>query len=115
MTKTFTASALMMLVDEGKVSITDPVEKYLPEIKGQLVAGDDKTPAHAPQRPITITDILTHTSGLVLASEKTLKKEQSLAADVKHIAETTADCTNYHSFGSRPFRSDHQSHHGGCL
>jgi len=87
MTKTFTASALMMLVDEGKVSVADPVEKYLPEFKGQMIAGDDKTSAHPPRRSITITDILTHTSGLVLASEKTLKKEHNLAADVTHIAE----------------------------
>ena len=86
MTKTFTATALMMLVDEGKVRIDDPVEKYLPEFKGQMIAGNDKTPAHAPKRPINITDILTHTSGLVLANDKTLKREYSLAANVANIA-----------------------------
>ncbi len=86
MTKTITATALMMLVNEGKVKIDDPVEKYLPEFKGQVVAGNDKTPAHPPQRPITLTDILTHTSGLVLANDKTLKREYSLAAHVADIA-----------------------------
>ena len=35
MTKPITATALMMLVDEGKVNVDDPVEKYLPEFKGQ--------------------------------------------------------------------------------
>jgi hypothetical protein len=38
MSKSITASALMMLVDEGKVDVDDPVEKYLPEFKGQQVA-----------------------------------------------------------------------------
>jgi CubicO group peptidase (beta-lactamase class C family) len=86
MTKTITATALMMLVDEGKVKIDDPVEKYLPEFKGQMIAGNDKTPAHLPKRPINITDILTHTSGLVLANDKTLKWARSLATDVGFIA-----------------------------
>ncbi|MCX6911188.1 MAG: serine hydrolase [Verrucomicrobia bacterium] len=86
MTKTFTAAALMMMVDEDKVNVSDPVEKYLPEFKGQMIAGNDKTLAHPPKHPITITDILTHTSGLVLANEKTLKKEYSLATNVMHIA-----------------------------
>ena len=35
--KPITATALMMLVDEGKVNLDDPVEKYLPEFKGQMV------------------------------------------------------------------------------
>src|SRR5258708_28656500 len=37
MTKSFTATALLMLVDEGKLTLDDPVEKYLPEFKGQMV------------------------------------------------------------------------------
>jgi CubicO group peptidase (beta-lactamase class C family) len=37
MSKSLTATALMMLVDEGKVSLDDPVEKYLPEFKEQDV------------------------------------------------------------------------------
>src|SRR5882757_8377598 len=37
MTKPMTATAVMMLVDEGKLSLSDPVDKYLPEFKGQQV------------------------------------------------------------------------------
>ena len=37
MTKPITATALMMLVDEGKVNVDDPVEKYLPEFNGQML------------------------------------------------------------------------------
>lgn len=70
-TKPMTAAALMMLVDEGKISLDDPVEKYLPEFKGQMVAVEQdeahtllKKPAH----PITIRNILSHTSGLAFSS-----------------------------------------------
>jgi len=38
--KPITAAALMILVDEGKVSVDDPVEKYLPEFKGQMVQAE---------------------------------------------------------------------------
>ena len=86
MTKSMTATALMMLVDEGKVAVSDPVEKVLREFKGQAIAGDDQTPAHPPRRPITIKDVLTHTSGLILAGDRTLKREHSLATNVANIA-----------------------------
>ena len=45
MTKSITSVALMMLVDEGKVNLDDPVEKYLPAFKGQMV-DDRKSPPH---------------------------------------------------------------------
>src|SRR5262249_46289316 len=38
MSKAITASGLMVLVDEGKVNLDDPVEKYLPEFKNQMLA-----------------------------------------------------------------------------
>ena len=62
MTKPMTAMALMMLVEEGKVKLDDPVEKYVPEFKGIQV----RTPQGlvAAQRRITVKDILTHTSGI---------------------------------------------------
>jgi len=68
MTKPMTAMGLMMLVDEGKASIDDPVEKHLPEFTGQMmVASTDRdagtTTLRKPSRPITIKDLLTHTAG----------------------------------------------------
>ena len=75
MSKPLTATALMMLVDEGKVSLDDPVEKYLPEFTGQQVE-QDGIEMHPPRHPITVREIMSHTSGLVLASEKTLKRTQ---------------------------------------
>jgi CubicO group peptidase (beta-lactamase class C family) len=67
MTKPVTAVAIMILADERKLSVEDPVEKHLPEFRGQqLVAG--RTAAgptlKPPPRPITLRDLLTHTSGL---------------------------------------------------
>jgi CubicO group peptidase (beta-lactamase class C family) len=71
MSKPITAAALMMLVDDGKVKLDDPVEKYLPEFKGQWVAishDDDYLLLRKPKRPMTVRQILSHTSGLPFKS-----------------------------------------------
>jgi CubicO group peptidase (beta-lactamase class C family) len=74
MTKPFTSVAAMILVEEGKLLLADPVSKYLPELANLQVAlmetTDGKTtyrlvPA---ERPITIQDLLRHTSGLAYAN-----------------------------------------------
>jgi CubicO group peptidase (beta-lactamase class C family) len=71
MSKPITATAFMMLVDEGKVNLDDPVEKYLPEFKGQMVIAE-KDETHVvlkkPKHPITVRNILSHTSGLAFKS-----------------------------------------------
>ncbi len=68
MTKPVTAVALMILVEEGKVVISDPVEKYLPEFRGlwlnQSGATDKERKQVRPLRRITLRDLLTHTSGM---------------------------------------------------
>lgn len=67
MTKPITAAGVMMLVDEGKVKLDDPVEKYLPEFHGQMVAaakGDPQAKPQEPVHPITVRECLSHTSGL---------------------------------------------------
>jgi len=69
MTKPVTAAAVMMLQDEGKLNVDDPVEKFLPEFRNQwLVQELDtnamKTVLVKPARPITLRDLLTHTSGI---------------------------------------------------
>ncbi len=72
MSKPITGAALMMLVDEGRVRIDDPVETYLPEFAGQwLITEADE--AHQvlrkPAHPITVRNVLTHTSGLPFRSD----------------------------------------------
>jgi CubicO group peptidase (beta-lactamase class C family) len=72
MTKPLASTALMMLVEEGKVQLTDPVSKFLPAFKGQQVsvAQADSTFARVnytlvpAAREMTIQDLLRHTSGL---------------------------------------------------
>jgi CubicO group peptidase (beta-lactamase class C family) len=69
--KPITATALMMLVDEGKVKLDDPVEKYLPEFRHlQLAVYQDKEVQvlKKPHRPVTVRDILSHTSGMPFKS-----------------------------------------------
>ena len=65
--KSITATALMMLVDEGKVSVDDAVEKYLPEFRGQTFVAEqdaDHVLLRLPAHPVTVRNLLTHTSGL---------------------------------------------------
>jgi CubicO group peptidase (beta-lactamase class C family) len=67
MTKPMTGVAIQILADQGKLKVTDPVEKYLPEFKGQMLVKEKNKDAlilGKPSRPITLRDLLTHTSGL---------------------------------------------------
>jgi len=69
LTKPITCAGIMVLADEGKISVIDPVEKYLPEYKGLKVTGCAGTAGYAcealtPSRPIDIEDLMMHTSGL---------------------------------------------------
>jgi CubicO group peptidase (beta-lactamase class C family) len=59
MTKPITATAVLVLQDEGKLSIDDPAAKYLPEL-GRMKNADGS----ALKTPISIKHLLTHTSGL---------------------------------------------------
>lgn len=70
MTKPITSVGVMMLVDEGKVALTDPLAKYVPEFADTPVAVSRKDgdkvvwSTEKAKRPITIHDLLTHTSGI---------------------------------------------------
>lgn len=67
MTKPITAIGIMMLAEEGKLALRDPVEQYLPEFHNQRVAantGPDNARLSVPDHAITIRDLLTHTAGI---------------------------------------------------
>ena len=64
MTKAVTAVAVMMLVDEKKIQLTDPASKYLPEFKNVMVQEGGVSAPRRPSREITVQDLLLHTSGL---------------------------------------------------
>jgi CubicO group peptidase (beta-lactamase class C family) len=72
MSKPVTATAILMLQDEGKLSVKDPVAKYLPGF------ADLKTPSGKPAN-LTITQILTHTSGLGEATGPAEKQARTLS------------------------------------
>ena len=70
MSKPVTSLAVMMLVEDGKIALSDPVSKYIPQLGG-LKVGVEKPGASGPtleldpvRREMTIQDLLRHTSGL---------------------------------------------------
>ena len=66
MTKPIVSVAAMMLVEEGRLLITDPVSKYIPAFANTKVgvANGDKIDLAPLKRPITVQDLMRHTSGL---------------------------------------------------
>jgi len=65
MTKSITAVAVMMLHEEGRFALTDPVSKYLPEFRRVTVfVSGESGPTRPPAREMTVEDLLLHTSGL---------------------------------------------------
>lgn len=69
MTKPVTSVAVMMLVEEGKVALDDPISKYLPELSNRYVftdfnLEDGSYSAQPAKTEMTIRHLLTHTSGL---------------------------------------------------
>lgn len=72
MTKPMTATAVLMLQDEGKLNVTDPVSKYIPEFAAL------KTPSGQPAN-LTLLQILTHVSGLGEAPTDAARAARTLA------------------------------------
>ena len=111
MTKPIIGVAIMMLVEEGRIHVDDPVSRFIPQFKSLNVAvpslpapatvptGGQSAPAAIPfttvpaDREITIRDLLTHTSGLVSgpisdqeASKAPRKNSETLADYIPRIA-----------------------------
>jgi CubicO group peptidase (beta-lactamase class C family) len=70
MTKPVTGVAVMILFEEGRFLLNDPISKYLPEFETMSVylGGTIDDPRTEPARPMTIKHLLTHTSGLTYGS-----------------------------------------------
>ena len=69
MTKPIVTVALMMLLEEGKLFVADPISKFIPELANVKVGveSDGKLDLVAAKRAITVHDLLRHTSGLTYA------------------------------------------------
>jgi CubicO group peptidase (beta-lactamase class C family) len=91
LTKPVTCAAVMVLVDEGRVSLIDPIEKYLPEYQGiklnpcRAGSGAHCSPI-APHRSPNVEDLMTHTSGL--SSSSSGPEPKTLAELVNRGAES---------------------------
>jgi CubicO group peptidase (beta-lactamase class C family) len=75
MTKPVTGVAVLMLMEQGRIRLSDPVSKYLPAMKHMLVVEETVDAEQRPvvsivpaTREITIEDLLTHTSGITYGS-----------------------------------------------
>ena len=104
MSKPVTGVAILMLMEEGKVRLNDPVSKFIPEFKGMKVAViQQETPLEfytvPASREITIQDLLTHVSGLAsggAASAAELRRiakkpTESLADYIPRLGTTPLD------------------------
>jgi CubicO group peptidase (beta-lactamase class C family) len=114
MTKPVVGASVLMMMEEGKLRLTDPVSKFIPEFKGMKVAVMQDRPAGAPApaagapplfytipatREITIRDLLTHVSGLnsggpassAEVAKVALKSGESLADYIPRLGATPLD------------------------
>ncbi len=92
MTKPMVSTALMMLVEDGRVQLTDPVSKFLPAFKGPMVSVGAMDPVTnnvafrlvSANREPTIQDLLRHTSGIAYGelTRNTLVREAYVKAGV---------------------------------
>jgi len=94
MTKPITSAVIMDLQEEGKLKLSDPVSKYIPELANMMVAkmGEDGKPAFEPQaRPMTIEDLMLHRSGPDTITESrgfsttTARAAESLSGNVRTL------------------------------
>lgn len=104
MTKPVTSVALMMLVEEGAVRLSDPVSRYIPafadtQVATSLTVSDDgEIPTEAAAQPITLHQLLTHTAGLgytfdfqtdlgkLYVANNLYMREGDLASRIDHLA-----------------------------
>jgi CubicO group peptidase (beta-lactamase class C family) len=114
MTKPIVGTSVLMMMEEGKLRLTDPVSRFIPEFKGMKVAVIEDRPAGAPApargtpplfytvpatREITIQDLLTHVSGLnsggpassAEVAKISLKAGESLADYIPRLGTTPLD------------------------
>lgn len=99
MTKPVTAVAVMMLAEQGKLAIGDPVETYLPEFKGLMMVESregGEVKLRKPARLITIRDLMTHTSGMTSslpagAADLYTKMNRTLAESVTLFSQQPLD------------------------
>jgi CubicO group peptidase (beta-lactamase class C family) len=76
MTRPVTAVAVMMLHEEGRFKLDDPVANFIPEFRSVVVAGEQGAPPRPAAKAITVRDLLLHTSGLNARTSEIYRREQ---------------------------------------
>jgi CubicO group peptidase (beta-lactamase class C family) len=93
-TKPVTCAGIMILVDQGRLSLIDPVEKFLPEFKDLKLNPCGTRAGYncelvTPSRPVNILDLMTHTSGLPAGAPAGGTPPTTLAERVAAVRGTT--------------------------
>lgn len=90
MTKPIVSTALMMLYEEGRFLLTDPISNWIPEIADKQVIVQDQYGTHLvpPARPITFRHVLSHTAGLDPSREFLSAEEIELLAREDNLEDT---------------------------
>ena len=81
MTKPVTAVAVMLLHDEGRFQLQDPVAKYLPDFNQAMIAPPGES-SRRPERAMTVEDLLLHTSGLSHRTSDLYRKLQVRSREI---------------------------------
>jgi CubicO group peptidase (beta-lactamase class C family) len=111
MTKAITSVAVMILVEEGKLRLTDPVSKFIPAYAKTTVSRDStvdgvRTAVVVPaRRAITIRDLLTHTAGISYGTEPRLDSlYQAAGVHLWYFADKAEGiCTTMERLATLPF------------
>jgi CubicO group peptidase (beta-lactamase class C family) len=82
MSKSVTAVAAMILHEQGRFSLDDPVARYLPPFDEVRVGGSGAAAPRKPSRPITVRDLLLHTSGLEHRTSDLYRRARVRARDI---------------------------------
>lgn len=93
MTKSVTAVGIMILLEEGRLNLSDPVEKHVPEFRGIAVTESrqgETARTKQPWRAPTIRDLLTHTSGVVNDTVDLPEALRERMRGTKSLAESVA-------------------------
>ncbi len=124
-TKPVTCAGIMILVDEGRLSLIDPAEKYLPEFKGLKLNPCGTRAGYncelvTPSRPVNILDLMTHTSGLPGAvpgrdAPPSTLAERVAAVSRRNPAVRTGDGVELQQYRDRRARPHHRGGHRGAL
>ncbi|MGV3659377.1 MAG: serine hydrolase domain-containing protein [Prosthecobacter sp.] len=88
MTKSVNATAVMVLVDEGKLALDEPASKWLPELGKVTVEVPGQKEGVAPEKPITLRMLLSHTAGIAFPPRKPSDGAISLKAYVASLIKT---------------------------